>query len=304
MVVMQALEFAKQTVDTALATQFAPFVANKHKIERCYSYLCDEESRINYSSELSFLMLRELNAPLAAQISPFTAENWQQVTAKWPEFAKSSDCPKMVCAPKEQGYLINMLMTTFLAEQYQYGDIFKVDSGEVFIDCGACFGDTALWAYKRGAEAVYSFEPSPYNFDVLKQNIKANDHDENKCFNLAVGAERSSIPFAAAPGMAGASHIDKNGNIQVECVPLDAWLEEKGIKPTFLKFDIEGAEVSALQGARKTITALKPKIAICLYHQISDMWNVPLLLKEMLPEYRFYCRKNNVTNEFILYALV
>ena len=77
---------------------------------------------------------------------------------------------------------------------------------------------------------------------MLERNIEANNHDKSKCFNLAVGEAKGKLSFAAAPGMAGASHVDAHGNIQVDCVVLDDFFAEHNIKPTFLKFDIEGAE--------------------------------------------------------------
>ena len=301
---VESLQAAQQTLSTALAQQASPFIINQHKIAQCLALMSDELSKVNYQSEISYLMLRDINKPLAAQISPFTEADWKHVVERWQGFVKSPECPKMVCAQGEQGYMANMLMTTFIAGQYRYNDEVKVAKDEIFVDCGACFGDTALWAYQQGAAEVYSFEPSPYNFAVLERNIEANNHDKSKCFNLAVGEAKGKLSFAAAPGMAGASHADAHGNIQVDCVVLDDFFAEHNIKPTFLKFDIEGAEYGALKGCRKTITELKPKLTVCLYHQISDMWKLPLLIHEMVPEYRFYCRKNNVHNEFILYATI
>ena len=297
-----AFSFAKTTLQTSIANNLSPFVLAKHKLELCLSYMSDEASRINYLSELSYLMVRLFNPNLAKQISPFTEQDWVNTVAKWDDFVASAQCPKMVCEPEEKGYLANMLITTFLAGQYQYEDKVKVTKGDIFIDGGACFGDTALWAYQNGASKVYSFEPSPYNFTMLQKNIEANGHDTKLCFNQAVSNTHDPIKFAAAPGMAGASHADSNGNIEVGCVILDEWVKEQKIKPTFLKLDIEGAEVSALKGAKEIITKYHPKLTICLYHQLSDMWEVPLLIKNYYAGYRFYCRKNNVNNEFILYA--
>lgn len=301
---VDSLQAAQTTLATALAQQAGSFITNQQRISQCFALMSDELSKANYQNELTYLMLRDINKPMAAQISPFTMEDWQKVVAGWNKFVAGKDHPKMTCPKGEEPYMANMLMTTFIAGQYRYGNEVKVDKGEIFIDCGACFGDTALWAYKEGAAEVYSFEPSPYNFAVLQQNIELNGHQKDKCLNLAVGAQESKIPFAAAPGMAGSSRADANGNIQVNCIVLDKWLKDHKIKPTFLKFDIEGFEYDALQGCRETITKLKPKLAVCLYHKITDMWTLPLLIHEMVPEYRFYCRKNNVHNEFILYATV
>lgn len=302
MAFMDAVGFAELTLTSAFNSSVSEFIVNKHKIERCLSFLSDEQSKVAYESELSFLMLRKVNLDLAKQVSPFTKEDWKAVADKWPEFVKSDRCPKMACSEKERQYLINMLVTTFLCEQYRYEDKVNVQKGEVFIDCGACFGDTALWAYKNGAKEVYSFEPSPFNFEVLKNNIAANEHDVNKCLNMAVGDSHCKIPFAAAPGMAGASYATDKGNIEVECVTLDDFFEQNKIKPTFLKLDIEGFELGALKGAAKSIVKYKPKLTVCLYHNTKDMWELPLYIKELVPEYKFYCRKNNVDNEFILYA--
>lgn len=304
MSLINAIDFAQQTLSAVFAQQSATFILSQQKIAQCLTLLSDDMSKVSYMSELSYLMLRDINRPIAGQISPFTPDDWQKVTAQWEGFLRSGRCPKMICAQEERSYLINMLMTTFIAEQYRYGDIVKVESGDIFLDCGACFGDTALWAYDCGAAEVYSFEPSPGNFEMLKQNMTNNGRQDKFCFNCAVGKEAASLPFAAGPGMAGASHLDEHGNIWVDCIVLDDWAKEHKVVPDFLKYDIEGSEVDALNGSRELITKYHPKLAVCLYHKCTDMWEIPLLIHSMVPEYRFYCRKNNVHNEFILYAVV
>jgi hypothetical protein len=95
---------------------------------------------------------------------------------------------------------------------------------------------------------------------------------------------------------------DANGAVTVAA--LDDWCRENAVKPDFIKMDVEGAEVGALRGARSVITSCKPRLAVCLYHRLSDMWEIPLLLREMVPEYRFCCRKNAPFVEFVLYASV
>lgn len=44
---------------------------------------------------------------------------------------------------------------------------------------------------------------------------------------------------------------------------------------TFIKMDIEGAELSGLIGAAETICRNKPQMAICIYHRREDIWELP-----------------------------
>ncbi len=77
-----------------------------------------------------------------------------------------------------------------------------------------------------------------------------------------------------------------------------------GAAPTFVKMDIEGAELDALQGARETITRHAPVLAICLYHRPDHLWEVPLYLKGLRPDYRLYLRRYGEDCwEQVLYAV-
>jgi hypothetical protein len=68
--------------------------------------------------------------------------------------------------------------------------------------------------------------------------------------------------------------------------------------------DIEGAELDALQGARRLIEKNRPGIAVCLYHFPHHLWAIPLWLAELDLRYRFYYRAHeHCTFETVLYAL-
>jgi hypothetical protein len=54
--------------------------------------------------------------------------------------------------------------------------------------------------------------------------------------------------------------------------------------------DIEGAELNALKGAERIIREQKPKLAICIYHKPEDVWKIPSLLLDFVPDYKFYIR--------------
>jgi hypothetical protein len=94
------------------------------------------------------------------------------------------------------------------------------------------------------------------------------------------------------------SAINDDGSMTIQTACIDNIKDDI----TFIKMDVEGAEMKALYGARKTIEKHRPKLAICLYHNIEDFWNIPLLLSEWAP-YRFHIHHHSNTYlETVLYA--
>ena len=67
--------------------------------------------------------------------------------------------------------------------------------------------------------------------------------------------------------------------------------------------DIEGAESLALNGAIKTIKKYRPKLAIAIYHSMNDFVSIPLWLKELDLDYKFYLGHYTLhAEETILFA--
>ncbi len=64
----------------------------------------------------------------------------------------------------------------------------------------------------------------------------------------------------------------------------------KGMPVSLIKMDIEGSEMEALKGCAGIIREQKPIMAVCVYHRIEDMWEVPLYLKELCGDYDIYMR--------------
>ena len=77
-----------------------------------------------------------------------------------------------------------------------------------------------------------------------------------------------------------------------------------GEHPTFMKMDIEGAETESLKGSRKIIERYRPKLAICIYHKPEDLFEIPILLREMRNDYRLLIRQYSDTRfETVCYAI-
>ena len=61
--------------------------------------------------------------------------------------------------------------------------------------------------------------------------------------------------------------------------------------PTYIKMDIEGAELEALWGARRILKEHSPVLAICAYHTSDHLWQIPFLIHAIQPDYKLYLRR-------------
>lgn len=173
---------------------------------------------------------------------------------------------------------------------------------EVFVDVGAYNGDT-LRRFRKATqnyfERIYAFEPGNKNYETLRR-LASND-SRIECYPYALWNERRWMHFAEDDTMNSCCGTEREGR-DVEAYPLDAIVKDR---ITFIKMDIEGAEVPALQGSVQLIRKYQPKLAICIYHRPADLWEIPLYVKQILPEYRLYIRHHSVCGyETVLYAVV
>lgn len=176
---------------------------------------------------------------------------------------------------------------------YFPADIFALSSHDVLLDCGAFDGDTIRQVIARRNSdfgAIHSIEADEVSFDNLKAQIAKLAHAAQGKIHLhrcAVGEERGVVRFACSGSLTSKISEDGEG-AEVDCVPIDDLFADTPV--TMIKMDIEGAEHGALIGGRKTIERDKPTLAICVYHTQNDIWRIPLLIREMLPEHRLYLR--------------
>ena len=92
------------------------------------------------------------------------------------------------------------------------------------------------------------------------------------------------------------------GTVTIETAAIDEIVKDD--KVTFLKLDVEGAEMKALQGAKNTILKNKPRLAVCIYHKPEDIIEIPAYLLSLNPDYHFYIRHYKLSyNETVLYAI-
>ena len=99
-----------------------------------------------------------------------------------------------------------------------------------------------------------------------------------------------------------AGRIDEQGKIKIHCCRMDQILRGKQVD--FIKMDVEGAELRALEGSKEIIKKNRPNLAVCVYHKPEDYFEIPLWIKQVYPGYKLYFRQYELSDtETICYAI-
>jgi FkbM family methyltransferase len=171
------------------------------------------------------------------------------------------------------------------------------------VDGGAYTGDTLQRLLEHGYhfEAIYAFEPDAENFKMLRSTASALA-PETQISLWPCGVWSSTCRMNFSDGGGTSSKLSVSGPSLIPVVALDDVLHGQPIN--LIKLDIEGAELDALQGARRLIEKYRPGLAVCLYHYPHHLWSIPLWVKELNLDYRLYYRAYaQNTFETVLYAI-
>ncbi len=171
-----------------------------------------------------------------------------------------------------------------------YRDLLRADSIHTAADLGAYNGDTVreLMGYAPALDTVYAMEPDRRNFRKLSDFAKGLDRPRVIATHAAAWSKRDTLSFAAS-GNRNAGAFATGKQVEVEALPLDSVLG--GAAVDYIKYDVEGAEAEALLGSRETILSHRPRLLISAYHRSEDLFELPLLLHKMAPDYRLYLRR-------------
>lgn len=135
----------------------------------------------------------------------------------------------------------------------------ELDEGDVFWDVGANVGSHSVLSAVAGAD-VQSFEPHPLSRARLVENAKLNDV-ELSVHDIALGRARGTMALTDGGNHAVGTHrLSDNGEISVEVAPAD---EVSAPTPDVIKIDVEGGELSVLDGASNTLSSARWIIVEC-----------------------------------------
>jgi FkbM family methyltransferase len=188
---------------------------------------------------------------------------------------------------------------------------------EVFVDSGAYVGDTLeQYINKKSGffDRIYAFEPEYANFSALncrslrlKKEWGFSD-DKLTLIYGGVGAKTeqklfsSQISTSARMGANFMTDHTENAK-EVMVYAFDDYFKEQYVG--FIKADIESYELDMLQGAESVIKRDKPLLAVSIYHNASDMFTIPLFIKNLCGQYIFKIRHHKYKfDDTVLYAYV
>lgn len=168
----------------------------------------------------------------------------------------------------------------------------KINKGDIVVDAGGCEGYYSRYALNMGAHKVIIFEPCKELAEGLKRTFKDEiDFGNVLIIEKALGRKSYSDTLYINQNMFCASSTIKGEKNIVEqdivTIALDEIVKEYGIRHIdVVKMDIEGAEVDAVLGMRKTIKQYHPKMIIATYHSYYNAIQIRKICKKYYSSYK------------------
>ena len=183
--------------------------------------------------------------------------------------------------------VIDCIREVFIENVYDKG--LKISKGDIVIDVGANVGMFTVKAAKQVGNSglVIAIEPAESNLNLLKKNIELNKFKNVITIPKAVGSLEGNSKFYISKHSATHSmvlmpfnqEIVKN-EIEVEVDTLDNIAQQLNLKKIdFVKMDAEGAELTILKGAEKSLKIIK-HLAIGAEHYDNQAEELKQFLEE------------------------
>lgn len=169
-----------------------------------------------------------------------------------------------------------------------FENILCLNKNESYLDLGAYRGDTVeefLRHCGEKYESITALEPDRRTFRKLYDYLE--NVPDSTAYQKAVYSESKILTFSSKAGRQ--STISSKGE-EIESITVDELCKDK--KVTYIKMDVEGAEIEAIEGAKDTLESQKPKLNVALYHRSRDIFEIPLKIAGINPDYKFYLRRH------------
>lgn len=171
-------------------------------------------------------------------------------------------------------------------------ELLNIGIEETYVDLGAYNGDTLVeFLNETGMQfkKLYAMEPDHKNYLKLKRRLYMIGSALLEAYNCGAWENETTMTFSMRAGRS--TKVDTNNPArcrEVKMMSVDTMLQ--GGEATYIKYDVEGSELPALNGTRQTIAAYKPKLCVAVYHRNEDMFALPLLVHSLNKKYKIYLR--------------
>ena len=160
-------------------------------------------------------------------------------------------------------------------EAYETYQAIRHIENPVIFDVGSNIGTYTTWLAKLLPQGtIYCFEPQRLVFQILCGNLAINNLDNCHTYNLALGAEDTSIVVEEPDygqqedfgifSLVEDKVVHKSGrSLVVQIKTIDNFMREYKVdKLDLVKIDVEGMDIQVLKGARSSLAAHRPVIFI------------------------------------------
>ena len=160
--------------------------------------------------------------------------------------------------------------------------------GGDMVDVGAHIGMYALRAARelRGRGRVLAFEPNPAARSQLAENVALNGCDNVVVLSSAAAASPGRatlhVPETDDPSFSSleGDRFAEGAPVEVDVTTVDAGVRENGLRPSFVKIDVEGREVDVVQGMSETVRTFRPVLLVEVNERSAPK------VERLLPGYR------------------
>ena len=181
-----------------------------------------------------------------------------------------------------------------------FSEVYRLLGAEKFeriADLGAYNGDTLreIAPFAPNLESAIAFEPDRRNHKKLSDYSEGEERFKITPVKAAAWFDKDVLLFDGSGNRNStliSVGIEVNRppkTVEVDAQSLDNILGGEGVD--YIKFDVEGAEKEAILGSVGTIEKYRPALMISLYHRSEDMFDLPLMIHERFPDYKFYIRR-------------
>lgn len=157
----------------------------------------------------------------------------------------------------------------FTVDLNGYFQDYSPKKGDIVVDMGAYSGIFSIYcaAKIKNTGKIIAFEPNKSSLRLFEKAIELNGFSNIEIVKKGVWNKKDTLNFVDS-GVCS-EIVSGKGDYSILVIDLDSQLKKMKISSgevSFVKMDIEGAEIEALDGMKEVLSKGSPRLAIASYH--------------------------------------